>query len=41
MRMTTGQEQLWYVPFQARGRELVNLVTGLRYDRSSFRGVRH
>ena len=41
MRMTTGRERLWYVPFQAKGRELVNLVTGLRYDRSSFRGVRH
>jgi DNA-directed RNA polymerase subunit RPC12/RpoP len=32
---------LWYVPFDDRGREIVNLLTGLRYDWSAFRGVRH
>ena len=41
LRIRAGEPQLWYVPFESKGRELVNLLTGLRYDRDSFRGVRH
>ncbi|MCA9668228.1 MAG: hypothetical protein KC503_21695 [Myxococcales bacterium] len=41
LRASGGDVTLWYVPFAERGRELVNLITGLRYDRSAFRGVRH
>ena len=41
LRIRAGEPQLWYVPFEHRGRELVNLLTGLRYDRDAFRGVRH
>lgn len=41
LRVQTGEAALWYVPFEDRGRELRNLLTGLRYDRSAFRGVKH
>ena len=41
LRIRAGDPQLWYVPFEDKGRELVNLLTGLRYDKSIFRGVRH
>lgn len=41
LRLEAGEPALWYIPFEQRGRELTNLITGLRYDRSSFRGVRH
>jgi DNA-directed RNA polymerase subunit RPC12/RpoP len=41
LRITVGEPQLWYVPFESRGRELINLVTGAAYDRSTFRGVSH
>jgi hypothetical protein len=41
LRVETGTPALWYVPFDDRGRELSNLLTGFRYDRSTFRGVRH
>lgn len=41
LRVQPGEPELWYVPFDSRGRELVSLVTGLRYDKSAFRGVRH
>lgn len=41
LRIETGAPSLWYVPFDDRGRELVNLLTGLRYDWAAFRGVRH
>jgi hypothetical protein len=41
LRIHTGQARLWYVPFEHAGRELVNLLTGLRYDWAVFRGVRH
>ncbi len=41
LRVRAGDPQLWYVPFEDRGRELVNLLTGMRYDKSIFRGVRH
>jgi len=36
-----GDPTLWYVPFEDSGREVVNLLTGVRYDKSAFRGVRH
>jgi hypothetical protein len=41
LRVSTGDVSLWYVPFADEGRELENLVTGHRYDRAIFRGVRH
>lgn len=43
LRVQAGAPRLWYIPFDqdAGGRELVNLVTGVRYDRAAFRGVRH
>lgn len=41
LRIQTGEPELWYVPFADRGRELVNQITGVRYDRSAFKGVRH
>jgi len=41
LRIQPGDPALWYVPFRDHGRELVNLLTGLRYDRATFRGVRH
>jgi len=41
LRIRPGEPQLWYVPFEDRGRELTNMLTGLRYDKSTFRGVRH
>ena len=41
LRIRPGEPQLWYVPFESKGRELVNLLTGLRYDKVNFRGVRH
>ncbi len=41
MRVETRAPQLWYIPFQDRGRELVNLLTGRRYDRAAFRGLGH
>ena len=43
LRIETGAAGLWYVPFDQDpgGRELVNLLTGVRYDRTVFRGVRH
>jgi predicted RNA-binding Zn-ribbon protein involved in translation (DUF1610 family) len=43
LRIETGAASLWYVPFdQDRGgRELINLLTGVSYDRVAFRGVRH
>jgi len=36
-----GEQRLWYVPFEDAGRELINLLTGVRYDKAAFRGVRH
>lgn len=39
--ITAGDPELWYVPFEDAGRELMNLLTGVRYDKSAFRGVRH
>jgi len=43
IRVETGATRLWYVPFSEAGggRELINLLTGVRYDRAAFRGVRH
>jgi hypothetical protein len=41
LRIGTGTARLWYVPFDSSGRELVNLLTGIRYDWAAFRGVRH
>jgi hypothetical protein len=41
LRIEVGPAALWYVPFDNRGRELVNLLTGIRYDWAAFRGVRH
>jgi hypothetical protein len=41
LRLTPGAPALWYLPFEERERELVNLVTGARYERASFRGLRH
>ncbi len=41
LRLETSRPQLWYVPFRRHTRELVNLITGLRYDLSAFRGVGH
>jgi hypothetical protein len=41
LRVHVQQAALWYVPFDDRGRELVNLLTGFRYDWAAFRGVRH
>lgn len=41
LRIKTGEVSLWYVPFADRGRELTNLLTGMRYDRTAFRGVGH
>jgi predicted RNA-binding Zn-ribbon protein involved in translation (DUF1610 family) len=41
LRVEPGEPSLWYLPFEERKRELVNLVTGLRYERSTFKGLRH
>ncbi|MFH1131802.1 MAG: hypothetical protein V1754_10730 [Pseudomonadota bacterium] len=41
LRIKTGKAALWYLPFREKGRELINLMTGLRYDRAVFRGVEH
>jgi DNA-directed RNA polymerase subunit RPC12/RpoP len=41
LRVSPGEIALWYVPFADEGRELENLITGHRYDRAIFRGVRH
>jgi hypothetical protein len=41
LRVETGDITLWYVPFADGGRELKNLLTGMRYDRVVFRGVGH
>jgi len=43
LRIETGAARLWYVPFDEDpgGRELINLLTGVRYERAAFRGVRH
>jgi LSD1 subclass zinc finger protein len=41
LRVQAGSAALWYVPFDNRGRELVNMLTGIRYDWTAFRGVRH
>lgn len=41
LRVETGLVELWYVPFADRGREVTNLLTGMRYDRAVFRGVGH
>jgi hypothetical protein len=39
--LPADEPRLWYVPFEDAGRELVNLLTGVRYDKAAFRGVRH
>ena len=41
MRLETRGAKLWYIPFQSKGRELTNLLTGRRYDRDAFRGLGH
>ena len=41
LRIQPGPVHLWYIPFAHRSRELVNRVTGVRYDRMSFRGLEH
>jgi LSD1 subclass zinc finger protein len=41
LRVKSGAAELWYLPFDRRGRELVNLVTGGAYDLATFSGVRH
>jgi predicted RNA-binding Zn-ribbon protein involved in translation (DUF1610 family) len=41
LRVETGATTLWYLPFGDQGREVVNLVSGVRYDRSAFLGVKH
>jgi hypothetical protein len=41
LRISTSEMRLWYIPFEDRGRELVNLLTGIRYDKATFRGVHH
>jgi hypothetical protein len=41
LRIRPGGAELWFVPFQRRGRELVNLVNGGTYDVTTFSGVRH
>ncbi|PIE19878.1 MAG: hypothetical protein CSA65_00700 [Proteobacteria bacterium] len=41
LRVETSVVELWYVPFADRGREVTNLLTGMRYDRTVFRGVGH
>jgi hypothetical protein len=41
LRVRPVRVDLWYVPFADEGREVRNLLTGLRYDRDSLRGVGH
>ena len=41
LRVETATPALWYVPFEDQGREIANLLTGMRYDWTAFRGVRH
>jgi hypothetical protein len=41
LRLAPGEPALWYLPFEEREREIVNLVTGARYERALFRGLRH
>lgn len=41
LRLRVSEPSLWYLPFEDRRQELVNLVTGNRYNPSTFRGVRH
>lgn len=41
LRLGVFEPSLWYLPFEERPQELVNVLTGNRYDRSTFRGVRH
>lgn len=41
LRVQTKAIDLWYVPFSDQGRELTNLLTARRYDRSVFRGIAH
>ncbi|MCC6748087.1 MAG: hypothetical protein IT371_10540 [Deltaproteobacteria bacterium] len=41
LRVATREVELWYLPFAEGARELESLLTGTRYDRSTFRGVRH
>lgn len=41
LRIHPGPVHLWYIPFARRSRELVNRVTGARYDRMAFRGLEH
>lgn len=41
LRLRTSEPSLWYIPFEDRGHELANILTGNRYEPSSFRGVRH
>ncbi len=41
LRVETTAPELWYIPFEDHGRELENLLTGMRYDWTAFRGVRH
>lgn len=36
LRLVFEHTQLWYVPFAEQGRELVNLLTGGRYDSAFF-----
>ncbi|MBK8479701.1 MAG: hypothetical protein IPL40_00770 [Proteobacteria bacterium] len=36
LRLVFEQTQLWYVPFAEQGRELINLLTGGRYDSACF-----
>lgn len=41
LRVQPGPAELWFVPFERRGRELVNQVFGGAYDVATFSGVRH
>ena len=41
LRTQTNNATLWYLPFDRKSRELISLVTGISYEKSSFRGVCH
>jgi hypothetical protein len=39
LRVQTKAVRLWYVPFEERGLDLQNLLTGATYNRQVLRGV--
>lgn len=40
LRVQPRDVRLWYLPFQAQGIDLLNLMTGVNYNRQVLRGVR-